>query len=244
VRSTPHPRARRYRGRVANHDDAGADDTGTTSEPLTRDGVVGVLHRPADEPIATAVLTHGAGGNHDGLLLRQLGVALSARGVLVARIDLPYRQKRPKGPPSPSGSARDREGIVLACALMRELGAGPLVVGGHSYGGRQASMVVAEDAAVADGLLLTSYPLHPPGKPDRLRVEHLPRITRPVVVVHGPSDPFATTAELAAAVALIPAPTTVVEITGTGHDLRPDRKPTAELTIEAVLTHLRGRGTD
>ena len=117
-------------------------------------------------------------------------------------------------------------------------------VRGHAPREAGAKMVVAEDAAVADGLLLTSYPLHPPGKPDRLRVEHLPRITRPVVVVHGPSDPFATTAELAAAVALIPAPTTVVEITGTGHDLRPDRKPTAELTTEAVLTHLLGRGTD
>lgn len=230
---------------VANQHDAGSDGSETTStEVIERDGVVGVLHRPAGDPVATAVLTHGAGGNRDGLLLRQLGESLSARGVLVARIDLPYRQKRPTGPPSPSGSARDRQGIVDACDLLRTLGAGPLIVGGHSYGGRMASMAVAEDADVADGLLLTSYPLHPPGKPEKMRTEHLSSITRPVVVVHGPSDPFATTDELTAAVALIPAPTTVVEITGTGHDLRPDRKPTAELTTEAVLSHLLGRGTD
>ncbi len=222
-------------GAVATQD--GPAIPGTT-EPLARDQVVGVLHRPAGTPIASAVLTHGAGGNRDGLLLRQLGALLSDHGVLVARIDLPYRQRRPKGPPSPSGSARDREGIVEACALLREIGAGPLIVGGHSYGGRQASMVVADDPGVADGLLLTSYPLHPPGKPDRLRTEHLRAIAVPVVIVHGPSDPFATSDELADAVALIGAPTTVVEITGSGHDLRPDRKPTAELTTDAVLAHL------
>lgn len=199
------------------------------------DGVVAELHRPDGEPIATAVLAHGAGGNRHAVILRAIAEELSRRGLAVARIDLPYRQRRPKGPPSPSGAAADRDGIRAACAMFGDLSSGPMIVGGHSYGGRQASMLVADDPTVADGLLLSSYPLHPPGKPDRLRVEHLPSISIPAVLVHGSSDPFATTDELRAAVAVIPASTIIVEITGAGHDLKPDRKPTATLTADAVL---------
>ncbi|MGJ0120694.1 alpha/beta hydrolase family protein [Williamsia sp. MIQD14] len=215
-------------------------------EDLRAEGVVGVVHRPLGTPIAAAVITHGAGSNRDAVVLRLLAAELAVRGLLVARIDLPYRQTRPQGPPSPSGAATDRAGIVAAAQVVRDLAAdagctGPLIVGGHSYGGRQASMVVAEDPSVADALLLTSYPLHPPGKPDRARTEHLPAIRCPTVVVHGPSDPFATTDEITAALDLIPGSTTLVEIPGTGHDLRPDRKPTAALTADAVLAHLLGR---
>ncbi|GAA2070923.1 alpha/beta hydrolase family protein [Williamsia deligens] len=216
--------------------------TATATTPFVGDGVEGVLHRPTGAVVAGLVLTHGAGSNRDAPLLRLLASALADRGVATARIDLPYRQRRPKGPPSPSTSPADRDGIVAACRLAREqIGAAvPLIVGGQSYGGRQASMVVAEDPGIVEGLLLTSYPLHPPGKPERARVEHLPRIMCPTVVVHGSSDPFATTAEITDAIALIPGPTTLVEIEKTGHDLRPDRAPTIERTVVAVLDHLLG----
>ncbi|MGU3293935.1 alpha/beta hydrolase family protein [Williamsia sp. M5A3_1d] len=224
----------------------GRDTSSPDLEPLRGEGLAGIVHRPTGAPIATAVLAHGAGGDHDALLLRLLADTLAERGLLVARIDLPYRQKRPKGPPSPSGAAADRAGIVTACAAVRALGReaggdGPHIVGGHSYGGRQASMVVAEDPSVAEALLLTSYPLHPPGKPERARTEHLSAIRCPTVAVHGPSDPFATSGEITAALALIPGATTLVEIPGTGHDLRPDRKPTAAVTADAVVAHLLGR---
>ncbi|MGZ8176368.1 alpha/beta hydrolase family protein [Williamsia sp. SKLECPSW1] len=215
--------------------------TAATTTAVTGDGVDGILHLPAGPVLAALVLTHGAGSNRDAPLLRLLAAALADRGVATARIDLPYRQRRPKGPPSPSTSPADRDGIVAACALIRtRFDDVPLLVGGQSYGGRQASMVVAEDASVADGLLLTSYPLHPPGKPDRARVEHLPRITCPTVVVHGSSDPFATTAEITEAIALVPGPVRLVEVEKTGHDLRPDRSPAVEWAVTAVLEHLVG----
>ncbi|MYR05074.1 alpha/beta fold hydrolase [Gordonia sp. SID5947] len=198
------------------------------------DGVVAEVSRPPGPSRGLAVLAHGAGGNRDAMILRAIAAELCAEGLVVARIDLPYRQRRPKGPPSPSTAAADRAGIVAACTLLREESEGPLIVGGHSYGGRQASMAVAENPGFADGLLLSSYPLHPPGKPERLRTEHLPSIEVPTVIIHGSTDPFATPDELATAVALIPAPVRVVEIEKVGHNLNPDRKPTAALTAEAV----------
>ncbi|WP_043450495.1 alpha/beta hydrolase family protein [Jongsikchunia kroppenstedtii] len=220
---------------------AAASKPGVTSWQQTLDGVdiVGALHRPDRDPIAAVVIAHGAGSNFQSKLLRALAVDLCERGLLVGRIDLPYRQRREKGPPSPSKSADDRAGIVAAAAAMRALaGDVPVLVGGQSYGGRQASMVVAEDPAVADGLLLTAYPLHPPGKPDRLRTEHFPDVTRPTVIIHGSSDPFATSAELESAVAAIPAAVHIVEITGVGHELNPDKKPVARLTGDAVEQYL------
>lgn len=216
--------------------------TAAAHTPFRGEGVDGVLQRPDGPVVAGLVLTHGAGSNRDALLLRRLADALTDHGVAVARIDLPYRQRRPKGPPSPSTAAGDRDGIVAACALLRQVvGDVPLLVGGQSYGGRQASMVVAEHPDVADGLLLTSYPLHPPGKPERARTEHLPDITCPVVVVHGASDPFATTDEITAALDLVAGPVRLVEIEKTGHDLKPDRSPAVDRAVEAVLTHLLGR---
>ncbi|MGV9710378.1 alpha/beta hydrolase family protein [Gordonia sp. NPDC003424] len=205
-----------------------------SSTTYTADGVVADVERPNSAPRGVVVLAHGAGGNRSAVILRAVAAELCARGLVVARIDLPYRQRRPKGPPSPSTAEADRDGIRAACAVFHGEADGPLIIGGHSYGGRQASMAVAEDHGLADGLLLTSYPLHPPGKPDRLRTEHLPSIIVPTVVVHGSTDPFATTAELVDAVALIDAPTCIVEIEKVGHDLRPDRKPTATLAADAV----------
>ena len=215
--------------------------TAAAHTPFRGDGVDGVLQRPDRPAVAGLVLTHGAGSNRDALLLRRLADALTEHAVAVARIDLPYRQRRPKGPPSPSTAAADRDGIVAACTVLRGVvGNVPLLVGGQSYGGRQASMVVAEDPTVADGLLLTSYPLHPPGKPDRARTDHLPGITCPVVVVHGSSDPFATTAEITEALELVAGPVRLVEIEKTGHDLKPDRSPTVKRAVDAVVTHLLG----
>ncbi|MGK2319146.1 alpha/beta hydrolase family protein [Gordonia rhizosphera] len=205
------------------------------------DGVIADLQRPDGPAAGVVVLAHGAGGNRTAVILRAVADELCARGLVVARIDLPYRQRRPKGPPSPSGAAADRDGIRAACAVFRGEANGPLIVGGHSYGGRQASMAVAEDPDLADGLLLTSYPLHPPGKPDRMRTEHLPSITVPTVIVHGSTDPFASPTELTDAAALIGAPVRIVEIEKVGHNLNPEKKPTAALTADAVDEVLLGR---
>lgn len=196
--------------------------------------VVADLHEPDGDPRAVLVLAHGAGGNRDAAILHAYADEFCAHGLLVATIDLPYRQRRPKGPPGRADAARDRDGIAAACAAIGSLVDDvPLIVGGHSYGGRQASMLVAEQPGLAGGLFLSSYPLHPPGKPERLRIEHLGDVAVPTVVVHGRTDPFASSEELAAAVALINAPTRIVTVSAP-HALNPARTGVAALAADAV----------
>ena len=146
-------------------------------------------------------------------------------GFTVLRCDLPYRQARPSGPPSPGGAAADREGLLEAAALLRQISTGRVFLGGHSYGGRQASMLAAADPGAAEGLLLLSYPLHPPRRPGELRTAHFPKLAVPAVFVHGSRDPFATTEEMREALALIPGPSELVEIEGAGHDLKSSQTP-------------------
>jgi predicted alpha/beta-hydrolase family hydrolase len=206
--------------------------------------VRGALHRVASQAADGLVLTHGAGGNKDAPLLVAVAEAFVARGVSVLRCDLPYRQARPRGAPSPAGAARDREGLRAALAVLRTKAAGRLFLGGHSYGGRQASMLLAEQPTLAHALLLQSYPLHPPGRPAALRTAHLPQLQVPTLFVHGITDPFATPAELESARALIPGRTHVLSIKA-GHDLGwSKRRASSELPeqIASALLDLAGRG--
>ena len=183
------------------------------------------------------MLTHGAGGDCHAPLLVAAARAFSMAGWTVLRCDLPFRQRRPKGPPSPADAAADRAGLRAAIDAMRELVAGPVVLGGQSYGGRQATILAAEQPQAVAGLLLFSYPLHPPGQPDRLRTEHFPRLRVPAVFVHGTGDPFGSLAELNSAVAKIPAPTTIIPVAGAGHDLRRGRFDFGEaVTAVAALS--------
>src|SRR5271166_4199602 len=165
------------------------------------------------------LLTHGAGSNRNAPLLVALANAFSELGVEVLRYDLAFRQDRPKGPPRPGDAARDREGLREQILKMREKQSEQLWLGGHSYGGRQSSMLAAEAPGLADRLLLLSYPLHPPGKPEQLRTAHFPKLNTPVLFVHGSRDPFGTLKELRSAIKLIPARVELMEIEGAGHDL-------------------------
>jgi len=201
---------------------------------MTLEDIAGIAHEPDGTPSGVVVLTHGAGGSRDSALLQQLCDEWARRGWLAVRYNLPYRRRRPKGPPSGSG-ATDRAGILEAIAVCRDLADGPLIAGGHSYGGRQTSMVVAEDARPVDVLTLFSYPVHPPGKPERARTEHLPDIVVPTVFTHGTSDPFGTLDEVRAAAALISAPTDIVEITGARHDLGSKTLDVPVLAVDAAL---------
>lgn len=136
---------------------------------------------------------------------------------LVFRGDLPYRQQHPTGPPRGNGS-RDRDGIRRAAEELRKLAPGvPSCLAGHSYGGRQCSMVAAEDPSIAEALLLLSYPLHPPGEPEKSRTAHFPNLRAPALFVHGTRDPFASIAELETALRLIPARTRLITIAGAPH---------------------------
>ena len=200
--------------------------------------IAGVAHQPVGDPNGRpkgiVVLTHGAGGDRESPLLLQVCDEWARRGWLAVRYNLPYRRRRPKGPPSGS-AASDRAGIVEAITLCRGLSDGPLIAGGHSYGGRQTSMVVASREAPVDVLTLFSYPVHPPGKPERPRTEHLPGVTVPTVFTHGTSDPFGTPGEVRDAAAMIAAPTEVVEITGARHDLGSKTLDVPALAVDAAL---------
>jgi predicted alpha/beta-hydrolase family hydrolase len=208
-----------------------------TSETPDHPSVVGFLHRPETAPRDALVLTHGAGSNCNAPLLWAVADALSSAGTLVLRCDLPFRQARPHGPPFGNG-AQDRAGLLRAVEVLRELGlreGTPVRVslGGHSYGGRQASMVVAEDASIVDALLLLSYPLHPPDKPQQLRTAHFAKLHTPALFVHGSRDPFGSLDEMRAALSLIPSHTDLVAIENAGHDLAHGRHDVAGRTLAA-----------
>ncbi|WAC91049.1 alpha/beta family hydrolase [Mycobacterium sp. Aquia_213] len=206
---------------------------------MNLDPIAGIAHEPDGPADGVVVLTHGAGGNRESELLQRICDEWARRGWLAIRYNLPYRRRRPKGPPSGS-AATDRAGIEEAIVLCRTLADGPLIAGGHSYGGRQTSMVVAEaNPPQVDVLTLFSYPVHPPGKPERPRTEHLPAIRVPTVFTHGTSDPFGTPAEVRDAAALIAAPTEVVEIAGARHDLRSKTLDVPALAVDAALRLLR-----
>lgn len=200
---------------------------------MNLDAIAGVAHEPEATPTGVVVLTHGAGGNRDSAMLVKVCDEWASRGWLAVRYNLPYRRRRPKGPPSGS-AAGDQEGIAEAIALARSLTDGPVIAGGHSYGGRMTSMVAATGTR-PDVLTLFSYPLHPPGKPERARTEHLPDITMPTVFTHGTSDPFGTIDELTAAAALVAGPTEVVVIEGARHDLGSKRLDVPALAVDAAL---------
>ena len=182
--------------------------------------VVGFLHRSTTPPRDALVLTHGAGANCQAPHLIAVAEAFAGAGFLVLRCDLPFRQQSPQGPP-PFGSAeRDREGLRSAVSLVRNLVPDRVFLGGHSYGGRQATMLAASEPSLVAGLLLMSYPLHPPRKPEQLRTQHFPSLRAPALFVHGARDPFGSENEMDKALKLIPARTRLLEIDGAGHDLK------------------------
>jgi predicted alpha/beta-hydrolase family hydrolase len=191
--------------------------------PFETTDVRGFLHRPSAGGGRALVLTHGAGGTCAAPVLVEAANAFGAAGVTVLRVDLAFRRQRPSGPPPRGSGPADRAGLRSAVAALRAIVSGPVFLGGHSYGGRQASLLAADEPAIAQGLLLLSYPLHPPKKPATLRTEHFPRLSVPAVFVHGSADPFGAIDELQAATALIPARTTILPIPGAGHDLKRGR---------------------
>ncbi|HEX2039105.1 MAG TPA: alpha/beta family hydrolase [Acidimicrobiales bacterium] len=170
-------------------------------------------------PRAALLLTPGAGAGRDQPSLVAIEEALAPEGVVVERMDFPYRRAGRRAPDRPPVLvAAVREG---AEALARRTGLPPerVFVGGRSMGGRMCSLAVAEGMPAA-GLVLVSYPLHPPGRPDRLRTEHFPALRVPCLFVSGTRDAFGTPEELAAAHAAVPGPVTPVFLEGGDHGLR------------------------
>ena len=181
--------------------------------------VRGYLHRASDPAADCLILTHGAGANCQAPLLVALADAFCAAGITVLRCDLPFRQARPSGPPPRGAAERDQAGLRAAVEAMLRMNPRRVFLGGHSYGGRQASILAAAEPHIADALLLLSYPLHPPKQPAQLRTAHFPSLQVPALFVHGVRDGFATSAEMESALSLIPARTELLSITGAGHEL-------------------------
>ena len=168
----------------------------------------------------TLLLLPGAGSGRDQPTLVRVDAAVTAlAGWSTVRADFPYRKAGRRAPDKPE---------VLMAAVRHELaaigGRRNVVVGGRSMGGRICSMVAAGADGVAPpkrllGVVTISYPLHPPGRPERLRVEHLPDVAVPWLFVHGTRDPFGTRDELQQWAATIAGPVTHHWLDG-GHDLK------------------------
>ncbi len=191
--------------------------------------VRGFLHQPAnsDSDLKTGkdclILTHGAGTNCNAPLLVALAEAFAASGLAVLRCDLPFRQSRPQGPPPRGSAERDQQGLQAAVESMRRHFPGRLYLGGHSYGGRQASMLAAIQPGLVERLLLLSYPLHPPQRPTELRTAHFPNLQTPALFVSGARDGFASVPEMTEALKLIPTTTELITVEGAGHELMTKR---------------------
>lgn len=198
--------------------------------------VRGFVHIPETPTGNGLVLTHSAASNAQAPVLVAIGETFAQAGFTVLRLNLPFRQNRSFGPPL--DAARDRAGIRNGVAALKKIlegvpapaadaGIGKesgveaprIFLGGHSYGGRQASMLLAEEPALAAGLLLLSYPLHPERRPQQLRTQHLPNLRTPTLFIHGTRDPLGRIEELEQAIKLIPAGTKLIPVEGAGHDL-------------------------
>lgn len=193
---------------------------------MTRAGPAGLLLWP------------GAGADRDHPML--VAVEQGLAPFPVARLDFPNRRAGKKGPeraPVAQACIRDEVAAFTSAAGVE---VGRLVLGGRSFGGRMCSMVAADGLDVA-GLVLLSYPLHPPGRPDRRRVEHLASLRAPCLFVHGARDPFGTPDELQAATAVIPAPVSHVWVPG-AHD--PGVEQAGSAVVDAIAGFLRGLGAD
>lgn len=180
------------------------------------------------------LLTPGAGSDRDHHTLVAIEEAVAP--LPVCRVDFPYRRE---GRKAPDRAPKLVAAVVEAVGdLIGRTGVAPerVVLGGRSMGGRICSMAVAEGLA-SKGLVLISYPLHPPGKPERLRVEHFPRLNLPCLFISGTRDPFGTPEELTAAVEAIPGPVTIEWIEGARHDLAGADEAITEL-VRAWLTSI------
>ncbi len=186
--------------------------------------------RRSRSAVGGVLLAPGAGTDASHPSLLAIEAALDP--LPVRRFDFPYRKAGRKAPDrAPVLLQAVREEIDAACA---EWGTDRVVVGGRSMGGRMCSMVAAEGHPAVVGLVAICYPLHPPGKPEKLRTEHLPDLRVPCVFVSGDKDPFGTPEELEAATATIPGPVTHHWLPGKRHDLKGADEEIATVVAEWI----------
>ena len=209
-------------------------------EVATGLAVKGFLHTPEGGSGNAVALTHGAGANCSSRLLVALAEQFCNSGMTVLRFDLPFRQLKAHGPPIRGSADRDQQGIKQAIRALRRVTGGRVCAGGHSYGGRQVTMLAAEEPEIADGLLLLSYPLHPPKKPEQLRTAHFSKLRTPALFVHGTKDGFGTLEEVKAHLDEIPARTSLLGVSGAGHELLTAKNPELPKVIVSAFCEFFG----
>jgi hypothetical protein len=153
--------------------------------------------------------------------------AATSAGLTVERVEFPGQAAGKRRPDPPEVCIRTVRSAVSELAARLDVPTGRIAVGGRSMGGRMCSMAAAEGLDVAD-LVLVSYPLHPPGRPDRLRTDHFPELDVPCLFVSGRKDPFGSPAELQGETAAIPGPVTIVHVDG-DHSLRKQESEVADI---------------
>ena len=165
------------------------------------------------------LLAHGAGADMNAPALTTVADALADAKVPSLRFNFPYKaagRRSPDRPPVLEAAVRT---AVAELAKRTKLPPQRLVLGGRSMGGRICSIVAASDGAL--GLTLLGYPLHPPGKPDQLRVDHFPKLTMPVLFASGTRDAFGTPEELKKYAKKIKGPVTFHWIETGDHGFKP-----------------------
>jgi uncharacterized protein len=182
-------------------------------------GDVSAAFHPADG--AVLVVGHGAGSGMDHPFIVGFCKALAGEGVAALRFNFPYMEAGRRTP----DQAKNAIGAFRAVfeAATERCGGRPVLGGGKSYGGRIASMAAAEGMPVA-ALVFLGYPLHPPGKPDQLRDEHLYGLSIPMLFLHGSKDPFADPVQLASVIRRLGERATLADFDGAGHSFEHSRK--------------------
>lgn len=178
------------------------------------------------------VLAHGAGAGQRHPFMVAYARALAERGVDVVTFDFPYMQQ---GRRLPDKAPVLEECYLLAIARAREqVGRERLVIGGKSMGGRIATHLGAQGVDELTGIVALGYPLHPPGKPEQLRVAHFPQMRVPLLIVQGERDTFGTPAELEPQLAPIPSTVRLHVVPGGDHSLVVRGRPAADVRAEVV----------
>jgi predicted alpha/beta-hydrolase family hydrolase len=172
---------------------------------------------PTTAAAAVFVLAHGAGAGQSSPFITAFARGMAERGITTATFDFPYMTAGRKVPDH--APVLEAHWLRIIERTRSQVPAVPLFIGGKSMGGRIASQVAAGDHPPIAGLVFLGYPLHPPGRPDKLRDAHLPRIAEPMLFVQGARDTFGTTAEIRA---LLPRmqKATLHEVAGGDHSFK------------------------
>jgi predicted alpha/beta-hydrolase family hydrolase len=203
-----------------------------TIEVPDKGAVSAALTRPGDA-FASLALFHGAGAGMDHPFMAGFARAMADEGVATLRCNFPYIEAGKRSPDRPPVAVATVRAAFERC-VARAGTDEPVWVGGKSFGGRMASVAVAEGVPAA-GLVFLGYPLHPPGKPERVRDEHLYGIEAPMLFLQGTKDPFATPAVLGPVLAKLPR-ASLHAVEGGGHSLERSRKDDARETAASFAS--------